>query len=406
MNRALFAGLSGTIAFQNRLDVVGNNIANANTVAYKQGRTTFEEALYETLEGGRSGSEAGIGGANPVQIGSGVSLGTVTVQHTQGSLESTGQPLDCAIEGQGMFVLGDGQGQYYSRDGAFSLDDTNTLVAGSSGLKVMGWMADAAGAINSTGPISSLSFNIGELAPPEATGSALVRGNLDATAAVGDSVSATISIYDSLGEMHQVDLTFSRTANVNEWQCEATCEGSTASTLMQFDASGALIAGGTLNLNVALTNGATSPQAVALDLGSVTALTQAYSVVVDSQDGRPASSLVNVEMGDGGTVVGQYSDGRTRALAQVALAAFTNPGGLQHAGSNLYTEAPASGAPSVGTADSGGRGSVVARRLEMSNVDLTRSFVDMITTQRGFQASTRVISTANEMLDEVVRLVQ
>ncbi|MBD3293061.1 MAG: flagellar hook-basal body complex protein [Armatimonadia bacterium] len=406
MNRALFAGLSGTVAFQNRLDVVGNNIANANTVAYKEGRTTFEEALYETLGGGRSGSEAGIGGSNPVQIGSGVSLGTVQVQHTQGSLEPTGQPLDCAIEGEGLFVLGDGQGSFYSRDGSFSLDDTNTLVAGSSGMKVMGWMADASGAVNSTGPITDLSFNIGELAPPEPTGSALVRGNLDATAAVGDSIATTISIYDSLGEMHQVDLTFANTANVNEWQCDAACEGSTATGTMQFDASGALTAGGTLNLNVALTNGATSPQNVSLDLSSVTALTQAYSVVVDSQDGRPASSLVSVEMGDGGAVEGHYSDGRTRALAQVALASFTNPSGLLHAGSNIYTEAPASGAASIGAADTGGRGSVVARNLEMSNVDLTSSFVDMITTQRGFQASTRVISTANQMLDEVVRLIQ
>jgi flagellar hook protein FlgE len=406
MNRALFAGLSGTTAFQNRLDVVGNNIANANTVAYKEGRTTFQDALYETLEGGRSGSEVGMGGSNPMQIGSGVSLGTVNVQHTQGSLEPTGQPLDCAIEGQGLFVLGDGRGNYYSRDGSFSLDDTNTLVSGSSGLKVMGWEADASGAVNSTGPLSTLSFDIGELAPPEATTEALVRGNLDASAAVGDSVSTTISIYDSLGEIHQVDLEFTNTANVNEWQCDASCEGSTDTGTLGFDADGALTSGGSLALNVALANGATTPQAINVDLSSVTALTQAHSVVVDSQDGRPAASLASVEMGDGGLVEGHYSDGRTRTLGQVALAAFTNPAGLQRSGANVYTEAPASGAASIGAAGTGGRGSVVARNLEMSNVDLTRSFVDMITTQRGFQASTRVISTANKMLDEVVRLVQ
>ncbi|MGI5817256.1 MAG: flagellar hook protein FlgE [Armatimonadota bacterium] len=406
MNRALFSGLSGTVAFQSRLDVVGNNIANANTVAYKEGRTTFQDALYATLQGGRSGSDVGIGGANPMQVGSGVSLGSVTVQHTQGSLEPTGQPLDCAIEGQGMFVLGDGQGQYYSRDGSFSLDDTNTLVAAASGMKVMGWMADASGGVNATGPISALSFNIGELAPPEATGGALLRGNLDATAAVGDSVASTISIYDSLGEMHPVEITFTNTANVNEWQVEALCEGSTATGTLQFDTAGRLSAGGVLNLDVALTNGAASPQSVTLDLASVTALAQAHSVVVHSQDGRPASSLTGVGIGDGGVVEGQYSDGRTRALGQIAMASFANPGGLQRIGGNLFTEAPASGAAAVGASNTGGRGSLVARNLEMSNVDLTRAFVDMITTQRGFQASTRVISTANQMLDEVVRLMQ
>ncbi|MFO8081862.1 MAG: flagellar hook protein FlgE [Armatimonadota bacterium] len=406
MNRALFAGLSGTVAFQNRLDVVGNNIANANTVAYKEGRATFQDALYETLQGGRSGSEASIGGANPMQIGSGVSLGTVSVQHTQGSLEPTGQPLDGAIDGEGMFVLRDDRGTCYSRDGSFSLDDTNTLVSGASGLRVMGWMADADGSVNTTGALSELSFDIGALAPPQATGSALVRGNLNAAAAVGDSVSTTVSMYDSLGEMHEVALTFTNTANPNEWECTAVCEGSTATGLMEFDSSGAVSSGGTLDLTVALSNGANSPQTVQFDLGSVTALTQADSVVIDSQDGRPPASLASVGLGDGGLVEGQYTDGRTRTLGQLALASFTNPGGLQHSGANLYTEGPASGPASVGSAGTGGRGRVVARNLEMSNVDLTRSFVDMITTQRGFQASTRVISTANQMLDEVVRLTQ
>jgi len=406
MNRALFAGLSGTIAFQNRLDVVGNNIANANTVAYKQGRTTFQDALYETLQGGRSGSEVGLGGTNPMQVGTGVSLGTVNVQQTQGSLEPTGQPLDCAIQGEGMFALTDGQGAYYSRDGSFSLDDTNTLVGGGSGLRVVGWMADASGAVDPTGATSSLTFDIGQLAPPEATAGATVRGNLDAGAATGDSLSTTISIYDSLGEAHPVELQFTNAANTGEWQCVATCDGSTATGTIEFDSSGSVNSGGALSLSVALSNGATTPQAVQFDLSSVTALNQAHSVVIDSQDGRPAASLSSIEMGDGGVVEGHYSDGRTRTLGQVALAAFTNPGGLQHTGSNLYAEGPASGAPAIGAADSGGRGSVVARNLEMSNVDLTRSFVDMITTQRGFQASTRVISTANQMLDEVVRLVQ
>ncbi len=406
MNRALFAGLSGTTAFQERLDVVGNNIANSNTVGYKQARTTFSEALYETLEGGRSGAEEGIGGANPVQVGSGVSTGSVSVQHTQGSLESTGQPLDCAIEGEGFFVLGGSQGTRYSRDGAFTLDDTNTLVSSSSGMQVMGWMANDDGAVDATGAPEILTFDVGQLAPPQATTEATVRGNLSAEATTGSSITTTVSMYDSLGDTHQVDVTFTNTANPNEWTVAAACEGSTASGTMTFDASGALTGGGTVSLDVPLTNGSATPQTVELDLGAVTCLAEQHSVVVDSQNGRPAASLSNVEIGGGGMVQGKYSDGRTRTLGQLALAAFTNPGGLRRLGQNLYSEAPSSGTAAVGAADSGGRGSVVARKLEMSNVDITRSFVDMITTQRGFQASTRVISTANNMLDEVVRLVQ
>ena len=128
MNRALFSGLSGTIAFQNRLDVVGNNIANSNTVSYKQARATFRDALYQTLRGGSSGSETGLGGLNPIQIGSGVSLGSVIVEHTQGSLERTGQPLDVAIEGPGMFLVSDGDGIFYTRDGAFKMSAEGQIV--------------------------------------------------------------------------------------------------------------------------------------------------------------------------------------------------------------------------------------------------------------------------------------
>ncbi|MGD9498097.1 MAG: flagellar hook protein FlgE [Armatimonadota bacterium] len=405
MNRALFAGLSGTIAFQERLDVVGNNIANSNTVAYKEARCTFEDTLYQTLAGGRSGGELGIGGSNPMQIGSGVSLGNVIVQHTQGALERTGQPLDAAIEGEGMFVLSDGQGTWFSRAGAFMLDDTNTLISTGTGYQVLGWMATD-GAVDASGPASPLRFPISTLTPPQETSSATVAGNLNATASAGSTVTATISVYDTLGTAHQVELVFTKTANVNEWVCEATCGSSTASTTMTFAGDGSLTAGGTLPLDIALTNGANTPLSVQIELGDVTNLAQAHSVAVRSQNGRPAASLVSVEIADGGYVQGHYSDGRSLTLAQVALAGFTNPGGLRHVGANLYAEDAASGRPLIGPADSGGRGSVVAGSLEVSNVDLTRAFVDMITTQRGFQASTRVIATANELLDDVVRLIR
>lgn len=404
MNRALFAGLSGTIAFQERLDVVGNNIANSNTIAYKQGRITFEDALYQTLQGGRAGSDVGMGGTNPMQIGSGVSVRAVSIEHTQGALERTGQPLDAAIEGPGMFVLSDGQSTFYTRAGAFMLDDTNTLVSTGTGHKVMGWLASD-GVVNPSGTPSQLNFDLSALTPPEATSGVTLEGNLDATSAVGDSVSTSISVYDSLGQLHLVDLQLENT-DIGEWSCTATCEGSSTSGTVTFASDGSLNAGATLMLDIALANGAASPLSVQIDLSNVTSVAGAHTVTVASRDGRPAAALVSVELSDGGLIEGHFSDGRTRILGQLALATFSNPGGLRRIGGNLYTAAVAAGQPRIGAAGSGGRGNIVAGSLEMSNVDLTRAFVDMITTQRGFQASTRVIATANEMLDDVVRLIR
>lgn len=405
MNRALFSGLSGTVAFQNRLDVVGNNIANSNTVAYKQGRALFQDALYQTMRGGRSGSDVGLGGVNPVQIGSGVALGSVTVQHSQGSLERTGQPLDAAIEGPGMFLLSDGSGTFYSRDGSFALDNNNTLVHAGTGYLVQGWMATS-GEVTPTGPPENLSFNISQLTPPVPTGNAVVIGNLNANSAENAEIYTNVSVYDSLSELHQLAIAFTKTANIGEWDVEVSCDGDTATTTVTFDSEGALNGDESVTLDLNLTNGAVTPQSIEVGIGQMTSLTQPFSVAVQSQDGRPASSLVSVELTDQGYVEGQYSDGRSETLAQVALASFTNPGGLRRLGSNLFAEAPAAGMAAVGGANTGGRGRVVGQALEMSNVDLTKAFVDMIITQKGFQASTRVISTANDMLDEVVRLIR
>ena len=405
MNRALFSGLSGTVAFQSRLDVVGNNIANSNTVAYKQGRTIFQDALYETMRGGRSGSDTGLGGMNPVQIGSGVTLGSVTVQQSQGSLERTGQPLDGAIEGPGMFLLSGGVGTFYSRDGSFALDNNNTMVHAGTGYLVQGWMA-VGGEVTATGPPDSLTFNISQLTPPVPTANAAVIGNLDANSAEDAEVYTNVSVYDSLSELHQLTISFTKTANVGEWDVEVSCGADSATTTVTFDSEGALNGDESVTLDLNLTNGAITPQSVTMALGQMTSLAQPLSVAVQSQDGRPASSLVSVELTDQGYVEGQYSDGRSETLAQVALASFANPGGLRRLGSNLFAEAPAAGIPAVGGANTGGRGHVVGQALEMSNVDLTKAFVDMIITQKGFQASTRVIATATEMLDEVVRLIR
>ena len=407
MNRAMLAGLSGTLANQTYIDVLGNNIANANTTGFREGRVTFQDTFYDTLRGGRSGAGVGIGGLNPSQVGSGTSVGQIQTLNTQGAMSYSGSPLDAAIEGDGMFVMGGASsGRYYTRDGSFVLDDTQTLVSGSNGMQVMGWTADAAGDVVATGEPHTLTFPIGEVSPGRATQNVTVGGNLDAGLEVGGVNTATASVYDSLGQSHEVTITFTRNATANRWDCTATCDGATATGTVDFDgADGSLTAGGTVAMTVPVTTGATTPLTFNLDFSQVTQLNQTGSnVIVQSQDGAPSATLSEVSIIDGGTIQGQYSDGHVATLGQIAVAGFGNIGGLVRTGSNMYQESANSGQVSIGAAGTGGRGEVRARQLEMSNVDLTRSFVEIMSAQRGFQASTRVISAANRMLDDVMQL--
>lgn len=406
MNRALIAGLSGTLANQAYIDVLANNIANAQTTGFKEGRLTFLDAFYQTLSGGRAGSDLGIGGSNPSQVGSGTAVGQVQAVQSQGSMRTTGGALDAAIEGQGMFLLGNASdGRFYTRDGSFILDNNRTLVAGGSGLRVMGWTADN-GTVSASGDPGAMTFPIGQVRAGSLTENVGFGGNLDAGLASGENRSATVSVYDSLGLSHQLTLTFTRSATAGQWACQAACEGSTASGTLTFDPSnGELTSGGSLDFSLAVTNGADSPLALSLDLNSITQLSQSGSnVQALSQDGTPSSTLSSVSLLDGGDVQGEYSDGHVEVLGRVAMASFANAGGLVHVGSNLYQPGAASGQIDIGSAGTSGRGQMRTRQLEMSNVDLTRSFVEVMTAQRGFQASTRVISAANRMLDDVMQL--
>lgn len=405
MNRSLYAGLSGTLANQTYIDVLGNNIANANTTGYKEGRVTFQDAFYQTLRGGRGGSTSGPGGIDPTQVGSGVALGQVQTLHTQGSLRYSGSPLDAAIEGPGMFVLRDGERSLYTRDGSFRLDDTHTLVSGGSGLKVMGWLAQG-GAVNTSGPPSALVFPLGQVQAGVATGNVIAGGNLDAGLAAGETQHATISVYDSLGVLHEAALTFTKSATANQWTCTAQLGASSASADLVFDpATGALVTGSPLQLTADLSSGASSPLVFDVDLAAVTQLAQSGSnVLLVSQDGKSSATLSGVSIIEGGDIQGEFSDGHVEVLGKLAVANFGNVGGLVRTGNNLYQAGADSGQLDIGAAGIASRGQIRSRSLENSNVDLTRSFVEIMTAQRGFQASTRVISAANRLLDDLMQL--
>ncbi len=405
MNRSLYAGLSGTLANQTYIDVLANNVANANTTGYKEGRVTFQDAYYQTLRGGRGGDVAGPGGIDPAQVGSGVAVGQVQTVHTQGALRYTGSPLDAAIEGPGMFVLQDGERSLYTRDGSFSLDDTHTLVSSGSGLKVMGWLAQE-GVVNTSGAPSALVFPLGQVRAGVATSNVTARGNLDASLLAGETQHATISVYDSLGNLHETVLTFTKSATANQWTCTAQLGASSASTNLTFDPdNGALTAGSPLELSADLSTGAASPLVFRIDLSEVTQLAESGSNVrLVSQDGKPSAILRGVSIIEGGDIQGEYSDGHVEVLGRLAVANFGNVGGLVRAGNNLYQAGANSGELDIGAAGIASRGQIRSRSLENSNVDLTRSFVEIMTAQRGFQASTRVISAANRLLDDLMQL--
>lgn len=402
MLRSLFAGVSGLRNHQVRMDVIGNNIANVNTVGFKASRVNFAEMLSQTIRGAQAPSEAR-GGTNAVQVGLGVQVGSVDTLFTQGNLQYTGNLTDLAIQGDGFLVVGDGLRQFYTRDGAIVLDSQGALVHASSGMRLMGWPADAAGAVDTAGPLAPLTIPVGSQIPPRATTLAQFGGNLNAGAAVGERWATTVTVFDSLGNPLELLVEFEK-SGTNTWNWTARYQGTdVGSGTLTFSDSGVVDTGGTASLSFDPGTGA-APLGLTLDFAALTQYGGTSTVALRSQDGYATGSLESFSIDGNGVITGLYSNGRTQTIGQVALALFTNPGGLMKAGSNLYAESSNSGPAAVGAAGTGGRGSLTAGALEMSNVDLAQEFTNMITAQRGFQANARVITTSDELLQELISL--
>ena len=417
MMRSLFSAISGLRAHQTWMDVIGNNISNVNTAGFKVGRVRFTDILSQLVRGA-SGPEEGRGGINPLQIGLGAVTGAVDTIHTQGALQLTGKPSDLAIQGDGFFIVSDGAQTLYTRDGAFYIGSDLRLVNSSTGFYVLGWQADADGAVDPAGPVGPIIVPIGQQLDAVPSTVITVQGNLDANAAVGDQVVTRVGVIDSQGFRHDLYIVFQKTA-ANQWsytvqeddpRTSATEDdpalsvsgGGTGS--LTFDANGNLDStGSTINtLSLALTNGADN-MTITPDFSKLTQL-QSMSTANAAANGAPAGSLTTFTVSQTGEILGIYSNGTTKVIGQVALALFTNPGGLMKVGSNSYQPTLNSGEPIVGTPGSGGRGVVASGYLEMSNVDLAQEFTNMIMAQRGFQANSRVITASDEVLQELVNL--
>jgi flagellar hook protein FlgE len=416
MLRSLFSGVSGLRNHQIRLDVISNNIANINTIGYKGSRANFRDVLYQTMSGA-SAPQSGRGGINPRQVGLGTSIGSIDTVMTQGNIESTGRNTDLAIEGDGFFILGDDNGgRFYSRAGSFSLDVSGNLINAGNGLKVVGWTATGAGALDPNNALPGFIKVVrGAEMPPSATTKVDYLGNLDARAAVGDTKTAPKTVYDSLGNTHGLSITFTKSgANTWNWAASTSEAGLTvdngvagvpATGTLTFTAAGAFSSEVPALATARITGIAGANNiTLNLDFDPLTQYASAATVTAGEQNGYGRGSLTEFNLDNSGVITGYYTNGRSRALAQVALGVFNNPEGLMRYGDTVFQESNNSGVPQIGVALSGGRGTLKPGALEMSNVDLSQEFTSLIITQRGFQASSRVITTSDEVLQELVNL--
>ncbi|TVR51975.1 MAG: flagellar hook protein FlgE [Gemmatimonadales bacterium] len=416
MMRSIFSGVSGLRNHQTRMDVIGNNIANVNTVGFKASRVTFKEGFAQILQGASRppGDTADVaGGTNPVQVGLGMNIGSIDLLFTQGSLESTGVNTDLAIQGDSFFMVSDGTQQYFTRAGNFQLDANGRLVAATNGFVVQGRLADDNGVLGDR--IQDIVLPFGQKSPARATQEVTFAGNLNAEAEEGTVRETTVTVYDRMGVAQRVTVSFEKQAGTPPtWNYTVDTPGGTvvsgASGTLTFDGEGRLADPLPTDPFIFTPDSGADDVEVVLNFGQeggLAGLTQfaaPSTAVVREQDGFTMGDLQRFSIDSTGTVFGAFSNGVTLVLGQVALADFNNPAGLERVGDNQYVVSPNSGQAVIGFAGEGSQSSITAGALEMSNVDLAQEFTNMITTQRGFQSNARVISTSDEMLQEVVTL--
>lgn len=401
-------GLSGLNAASKNLDVIGHNIANSNTVGFKSSRSEFAEMVAASISTASGGNN-----------GIGVNVIDVAQQFSQGTINSTNNSLDVAINGNGFFVVNTAAGIAYTRSGNFQLDKQGNLIT-PTGDNVMGYTVDPTTGVRNSVTLSEMTFPVGAPIEAKVTTKVTAALNLDAraTLAAGDAtatppVEATpratygtsLQVYDSLGATHDVSLYFEKTGT-NEWAIYDSLTGTTPIGTATFDTSGKLstITPSPLSVSVASTTGSATPLPVTLDLSSVTQFGSAFAVSKLTQDGYASGELTGVSVSSDGMVMASYSNGVTRAEGQLALAKFTNTQGLASAGNNYWTATNDSGPAVYGSAGDGSFGVLQGSALEDSNVDLTAELVNMMTAQRAYQANAQTIKTQDQVFSTLVNL--
>jgi flagellar hook protein FlgE len=399
--------LSGLGAASSDLDVIGNNIANANTVGFKQGSAQFADMYASSMATAVSN-----------QIGIGTRLAEVQQQFSQGTITTTNQALDVAINGNGFYQLSSNGATVYSRNGVFHLDDSGKIV-NSAGLQLMGYASDSGGVVSSasTVPLTVPTANIAPTATKTITAafnlnsqdSNNAASSFDPTNGNTYNASTSVDVYDSLGGTQKVSVYFTK-SGTGDWEAFAgygdPVSQKTDLGAVKFDSSGNLTSGSSFTFTIP--NGAdpsgTSTQSLTLNLAGTTQYGAKSGLTNLHQDGNSTGELTGFTVGTDGMLTGNYSNGETKALGQIAIANFNNQNGLQNLGGNVYAQTAASGAPQVGTPGSTNHGTLQGGAVEDSNVDLTSELVNLITAQRNYQANAQTIKTQQTVDQTLINL--
>ncbi|MEN6348081.1 MAG: flagellar hook protein FlgE [Syntrophomonas sp.] len=488
MMRSMYSGVSGLKNHQTRMDVIGNNISNVNTAGYKKSRVVFKDSLYQRLKGA-TGATDSRGGTNSMGVGLGMAISSIDQIHTAAPTTTTNRLTDMAVDGNGYFVLENGNQLYFTRAGNFDFDENGALTNVSNGYSVQGWITDQSEdpssgdwTINTNADMQAIDISGFKKCNAKATSTMDVTANLctdmeipqfgtpltniDPTnstqypEADDDTLIVSKEVVDSVGRSVKVYMRFFKTGvtagppELTNWACDVSLNSTfeqaagydeasdfTAVDLstatqdtpvtgdlglesgtnlvrlynLQFDTDGQIPDPENTpwlsQVQLAIERNDTEPVDGAmantidftLDLNSLTQYaSQSNGTAV--QNGYQDGSLIGYNVGTDGVIKGLYSNGETKSLARVALATFENPGGMTQVGGTIFQESSNSGARSITPPGESGKGDIVPSSLEMSNVDLAEELTDMIVTERGFQANSRIITTSDEMIQELVNL--
>ncbi|MFO1445913.1 flagellar hook protein FlgE [Bacillus sp. Bva_UNVM-123] len=413
MLRSMYSGISGLRNFQTKLDVIGNNIANVSTAGFKKGRVTFKDTMSQTIAGASASTE-NRGGKNAMQVGLGSSLSTIDTIHTGSSIQTTNRPEDIAIQGDGYLVVKVGNSQYYTRAGNLYLDDNGTLVNG-DGYKVQAYQVNENG--DPFGAIRDVTINVNAQLPATTTDKIKMLGNLDPKTIISaeNIITQQIKVVDNNGVEHTIDVHYKKTTPAGEVPSEWSVYYNKTIDYVKDDnkagdATLSIAADGTvtpdsedITIDLDPDTPDTTTIDVNIDFSGLTAVSGVGNNVMSAPNGYTAGKLESFSIGQMGEINGVYSNGQVSTLGRLALAKFSNTTGLNKVGGNLFQETINSGVADIGAAGEG-RGTIASGSLEMSNVDLSEEFTEMITAQRGFQANTRIITTSDEILQELVNL--
>jgi flagellar hook protein FlgE len=407
-----YTALTGLNSNSTAINVIGDNLANMNTTGFKAGQATFAE-----LMAGASGTDAS---GNPVSVGLGSMVNGIIHNNSQGTINSTGNSTDAAINGNGYFIVDAGGELAYTRSGSFKLDSLGNLKS-SDGFPVMGYMG-VDGVVNTSGKLVPIIIHKGQIIPAGATANMSVSANINPQTPIDGTFSAPVQIYDSMGKAHTLTLAYTRTGP-GAWSWIATLPaeevGGMAGDLpvtvgsgdMTFDGQGVL-SSPTDNPVITITglsNGA-GDQNITLDLfdkdgkALLTSYARDSAISNTSQDGFGASALSELSIDASGLIIGKTESGKTIDLAQLVVSDFPNVEGLQKFKGSTFLAFTSSGSPSIGIAGTGGRGTIVGSSLEQSNVDMAVEFVNLIKAQRAYQASSKIISTTDELYQDSLNL--